>query len=122
MVINHTRTNTTNNHPKGFWPLAFSLGLDRFAYFGIYGTVLSYLFQMTYLDVAAAYETEWWFLLFVGVLPVVGGFIGDFVSGAKRSIIAGLFLQAIGCFMLAIPAAAAALYVGLASIGIGLWI
>jgi POT family proton-dependent oligopeptide transporter len=77
--------------------------LERLSYYGMRSLLVLYLVRE--LDVSKADASRLYgnFTLIVGLLPLLGGILGDFVLGTRRSAILGLTLEAAGFFTLLIP-------------------
>jgi len=92
--------------------------LERSGYYGMRANVLIYLVQT--LNVPAT-KASWVYGIFSIALVggmVIGGLIGDLVSGNRKALIIGSALQTLGCFTMVIPNEQA-VYAGLLLIVLG---
>jgi POT family proton-dependent oligopeptide transporter len=76
---------------------------ERFGYYGM--QVLLVVFMIEYLHFAEARANLTWgaFAAMVYATPVLGGWIGDKVLGAKRLTLLGAFVRALGYGLLSVP-------------------
>jgi len=92
---------------------------ERASYYGLRGILILFMIgetlQMERKEALAIYGTISGTLLFA---QIVGGLIGDLVTGNKKAVIIGALIQAIGTFTLCLPVANS-LYIGLICIVIG---
>ncbi|MEM6602604.1 MAG: peptide MFS transporter [Pseudomonadota bacterium] len=106
---------TIFSHPAGLFVLSFTEMWERLSYYGMSAIFLLYLLDSS--TVAAmgwiTMETDWisknafsivgWYLMFVYVTPLLGGYIADRYWGQRRSIMVGGFMMMVGKFLLATP-------------------
>lgn len=89
------------HHPKGYLKLSISKILERTSYYGVRALMVLYLtgeiINMSRTDALAFYG---WFTMLILFAGIIGGLIGDFGIGNRKSIILGASLQALGAFTL----------------------
>ena len=108
----------TADHSLGIIPLSLSKLCDRFAYYGMRSILLLYMVQQISFDETKASTVYQFFIFAVGVLPIVGGLLGDLLFSGKTIAIIGGFIQAVGFFILALPSQSG-IYMGLSLIALG---
>ncbi|MFY7698249.1 MAG: oligopeptide:H+ symporter [Legionella sp.] len=74
---------------------------ERFGYYTVQGILTLYFVKFIGLSEQLAYYTFGAFFALVYSMVIVGGYLGDRVLGAKRTLILGLFVLAIGYCSLA---------------------
>ncbi len=106
-------------HSLGLVPITLSKLIERISYYGMRTIILVYMTRtvLAFSHVDAVYVYGM-LVLAAGLLPLVGGLLGDLVFGVRLASIIGLAIQAAGCFILAIPSVSA-LYTGLSLISLG---
>ncbi|NOZ87303.1 MAG: peptide MFS transporter [Deltaproteobacteria bacterium] len=83
-------------HPKGLYVLFFSEAWERFSFYGMRALLVLYLVDhlgYTRTDALSVYAT---YLGLVYLTPLIGGALADRVLGARKAIIIGGTLMAIG--------------------------
>lgn len=110
-------------HTKSTYWLSFSTVLERAFFYGIRALLVLYLTSESFkMETSEAIKLYGWFTVTILVTRIIGGLIGDFIIGHKRTIIIGGILQAIGAFALCLPNANG-IYIGggLIALGSGLY-
>ncbi|MGX7668616.1 MFS transporter [Flavobacterium pedocola] len=105
-------------HPKEAYLYSISRALERGAHYGMKGLLVLYMIngiRFTEMEATEIYGT---FISAFVFAQILGGILGDFVLGNKKTLLAGGLLHAIGCFTLCIPSVTA-LYIGLTLIVLG---
>jgi POT family proton-dependent oligopeptide transporter len=110
-------------YPAGLLKLLLTWMLERFSFFGMGATVLLFLMEPAGADglgldltTAAAAVTAYGVVAYV--LAVPGGWVADRITGARRAVLVGAVVAAIGYILLVIPAALT-VYVGLIPVAVG---
>ena len=96
-------TSTKQGHPKGLYVLFFSEAWERFSFYGMRALLVLYLVnQLKYerTDALTVYAT---YLGLVYLTPVLGGYLADVMLGARKAIIIGGILMALGHLTMAFP-------------------
>ena len=106
------------SHSLGIIPLSLSKLLERFAYYGMRSILVLYMVHELAFDERHSSKIYGAFILAAGLLPLIGGLIGDLLLSTKMTAIIGGFIQAIGFFVLAFPSQMG-IYVGLFIIALG---
>lgn len=106
------------SHSVGIIPLSVSKLLERLAYYGMRSILVLYMVNELTFEHHSTSSIYGIFILAAGVIPVIGGLIGDLLLSTKLTAIIGGFIQALGFFILAIPAQIG-LYLGLLLIALG---
>ena len=110
-------------HPSGLSTLYFAELWERFSYYGMRALLMLFMVAPTAsgglgLPIATAGSIYGTYTMAVYLLAVPGGYLADRLLGAKRSVLIGGSVIALGHFALAIPQVAS-FYVGLFLIAIG---
>ncbi len=109
----------TLRHNKETYFYALSRLLERASYYGIRSLILLYMIDKGMnMSRADAFQVYGWFTFTFFMSRIIGGLIGDFITGTRNTIIIGGIFQAIGAFTLCIPSTIG-LYSGLILIAIG---
>lgn len=87
--------------PRAFYMIFMLEIWERFGYYTVQGILALYFMRFLGFDEGMAYQTFGAFTALVYGLVSVGGFLGDKILGAKRTIVLGLIVLAIGYFSLA---------------------
>ena len=91
-------------HSSKTFAYGASRAFERASFYGLRTLLLSYLLESIYSKTPGyAFQFFGWFVFFIMIAKILGATVGDFLLGAKRSIILGGFLQMIGCFVLCYP-------------------
>lgn len=106
------------SHSVGIVPLSISKLLERIAYYGMRSILVLYMVNELTFEHHSTSSIYGIFILAAGVIPVVGGLIGDLLLSTKLSSTIGGFIQALGFFILAVPSQIG-LYSGLLLIALG---
>lgn len=94
----------TDRHPrKAFFVLFFVEIWERFGYYGIASLLVLYMVQR--LGVGDTRADVIWgaFSALVYSMPMLGGYIGDRVLGARRTLVLGAITLGLGYLLLSIP-------------------
>ena len=96
-------TTTTPSRTRAFSTLFLIEMWERFGYYGM--QVLVVIFMIEYLGFTDARANLTWGALaaMVYATPVLGGWIGDKVLGARRTTMLGAIVLAIGYALLSVP-------------------
>ncbi|MGH8279600.1 MAG: peptide MFS transporter [Gammaproteobacteria bacterium] len=106
-------------HPRlAFLLLLFTEVWERFGYYGMSSIAVLYMVERVGLGDARADLIWGAFSAMVYSLPILGGYIGDRILGARRTLVLGLVTLALGYLLLSIPLADA-FFPGLGLIALG---
>lgn len=97
-------TESVTTHKKRAFTALFMIEMwERFGFYGM--QILIVLFAMNYLGYERDQANLTWgaFAAMIYLTPVLGGWIGDKVLGARRTTIVGAIILGIGYFLLAVP-------------------
>lgn len=117
----HAVTGDLDRHPKGLYVLFATEMWERFSFYSMLALFTLYLqdptdgFGWTAEKATTIYS---WYLAFVYLSPLVGGFIADRGLGYRRSVMIGGFFFMAGHLLLAFPSVAA-VYAALTCLVIG---
>ncbi|MCU0424526.1 MAG: peptide MFS transporter [Candidatus Kapabacteria bacterium] len=114
-------------HPRGLTTLFFTELWERFSYYGMRAILILYMVAPLTegglaLDVKTATAIYGTYTMWVYLLALPGGFVADRWLGARRAVIAGGGIIALGHFLIALVAASTQIlwfYAGLACITLG---
>ena len=100
---------TQKGHPKGLYVLFFTEMWERFSYYGMRAILTIFLTAELVtggfgMDRAQSLEIYGIFTGLVYLTPIIGGWFADKVWGARKSILIGGIVMAVGQFMLAASA------------------
>lgn len=113
----------TERHPRrAFFVLFFIEIWERFGYYGVASLLVLYMVQR--LGLADAQADVIWgaFSALAYSMPMLGGYIGDRVLGARRTLVLGAITLALGYVALSLPLDAALFpAMGLIALGNGLF-
>jgi len=94
----------TDRHPrKAFFVLFFVEIWERFGYYGIASLLVLYMVQRLGLGDARADVIWGAFSALAYSMPMLGGYIGDRVLGARRTLVLGAITLALGYLLLSVP-------------------
>jgi POT family proton-dependent oligopeptide transporter len=91
------------HHPSGLYILFASEAWERFSFYGMRALLVLYLvnhLKYERSDALAVYAT---YLGLVYLTPVLGGYLADIMLGARKAIVIGGILMAMGHLMMAMP-------------------
>ena len=88
--------NAIKGHPKGLYVLFFSEAWERFSFYGMRALLVLYLTSALDYERAEALRIYATYGLLVYLTPVLGGFLADRYLGARKAIIIGGVLMAVG--------------------------
>jgi POT family proton-dependent oligopeptide transporter len=107
------------SHPLGVITLSFSKMLERFSYYGLRSILMLYVVKgPLQMDKYHASELYGYFTGLIILTPLLGGLIADLLLGCRKTAWIGGFIQALGCFLVAVPNTYF-LYAGLIFIALG---
>ena len=89
-------TTTVAGHPKGLYILFCSEAWERFSFYGMRALLVLYLVNQLQYQRGEALRIYAIYLGLVYLTPVLGGFLADKLLGARKSIIIGGSLMALG--------------------------
>jgi POT family proton-dependent oligopeptide transporter len=89
-------------HPRGLYMLFFAEMWERFSFYGMRAILVFYLTKHFLFDQKAAYAVYGAYMSMVYITPVIGGYIADKYLGARKAVLAGGVLIAIGHTLLAV--------------------
>src|SRR5215204_4439760 len=90
-------------HPKGLGPLFFIELWERFSYYGMRSILILYM-TATVAQGGLAFDTKQassiygWYTMAVYLTALPGGWIADYVTGARRAVLIGGIIIAFGHF------------------------
>jgi len=90
-------------HPKGLYLLFAVEAWERFSYYGMRALLVLYMTKFLLFDTEKAGSVYGWYTGLVYMTPLIGGYLADRYFGARRCILAGGLLMALGQFALAVP-------------------
>ena len=93
---------TKQKHPGAFYTIFMLEIWERFAYIALVGILAVYLTSDLHMSTAEAFVLYGAFAALVYAFIVLGGYLGDKVLGAKRTILLGLFVLLIGYVLMAV--------------------
>ena len=119
---------TTNNTPLGHHPRKAFLVLffieiwERFGYYGMASLMVLYMVERLGLRDARADMIWGAFSALVYSMPMLGGYVGDRILGARRTMVLGAITLGLGYVMLSVPLSAIFFpAMGLIALGNGLF-
>ncbi|MBN2972590.1 peptide MFS transporter [Roseomonas aeriglobus] len=89
-------------HPRGLFMLFFAELWERFSYYGMRAILIFYLTKHFLFDENPAYAVYGAYTSMVYITPVLGGFLADKYLGARKAVLAGGVLIAIGHLLIAL--------------------
>ena len=112
-----------SGHPRGLGPLFFAELWERFSYYGMRALLVLFMVApvqagglgLETVEAAIIYGN---YTMAVYMLSIPGGFAADRLLGARRAVVIGGVLIALGHFTLAIPSTNS-FYIGLALVAFG---
>ena len=90
-------------HPKGLYVLFFTELWERFSFYGMKALLILYMLKEFLYSQEHASMVMAWYAGLVYATPVLGGMIADKLLGARRTVLIGGIIIAIGHFLLAFP-------------------
>jgi POT family proton-dependent oligopeptide transporter len=105
-------------HPRGLATLFFTEMWERFSYYGMRALLMLFMVNALHFDVAKASAIYGLYTSSVYLFSLPGGYIADRFLGARRAVLFGGVLIAIGQFCLMAPSISV-FYLGLAIIVLG---
>lgn len=110
-------------HPKGLGPLFFIELWERFSYYGMRSILILYM-TATVAQGGLAFDTKQassiygWYTMAVYLTALPGGWIADYVTGARRAVLIGGIIIAFGHFSMVFHATSL-VFLGMALIAVG---
>ena len=89
-------------HPRALFMLFFAEMWERFSYYGMRAILVFYLTKHFLIGKDPAYAIYGAYTSMVFITPVVGGYLADRYLGARRAVLAGGLLIAIGHLLIAL--------------------
>jgi proton-dependent oligopeptide transporter, POT family len=116
-------TKEGNRHPRGaFFVLFFIEIWERFGYYGVASLLVLYMVERLGLGDARADIIWGAFSALVYSMPMLGGYVGDRVLGARRTLVLGATTLGLGYVLLSVPLSATLFpAMGLIALGNGLF-
>jgi proton-dependent oligopeptide transporter, POT family len=116
-------TSGIGGHPRGLTPLFFTEMWERFSYYGMRAILMLYMVAPAArgglgFDIPTAAAVYGSYTMWVYLLALPGGFVADRFLGARRAVIAGGVIIALGHFTMIVPSLTT-FYAGLALITLG---
>lgn len=108
------------NHPTGLYYLFLTEMWERFSYYGITAILILYMNKTFAISNDAVYAIYGAYGALIYTTPLIGGLIADRVLGSYQTVIIGIWLIAIGHFVVAVQSTGFGyFYIGLAIIIVG---
>ena len=113
-------------HPKGLGPLFFTELWERFSYYGMRSILILYMTSTVAqgglgFDVKQASSIYGWYTMAVYVTALPGGWIADYMTGARLAVLIGGIVIALGHFSMVFHSTSLVFMgMGLIAIGTGL--
>lgn len=113
----------TDRHPRKAFLVLFLVEIwERFGYYGMASLMVLYMVEQLNLSDARADIIWGAFSALVYSMPMLGGYVGDRILGARRTLILGAMALGLGYVLLAIPLTAMLFpAMGLIALGNGLF-
>ena len=89
-------------HPRGLYMLFFAEMWERFSYYGMRAILIFYLTKHFLFTETPAYAIYGAYTSMVYITPVLGGYLADKYLGARKAVLAGGVLIAIGHLLIAL--------------------
>jgi POT family proton-dependent oligopeptide transporter len=89
-------------HPRGLYMLFFAEMWERFSYYGMRAILVFYLTKHFLFQENPAYAIYGAYTSMVYITPVIGGYLADKYLGARKAVLAGGILIAIGHLLIAL--------------------
>ena len=91
---------TTTKHPPGLY-LLFTVEMwERFSYYGMRAILVLFMTKYLLFNTEKAGSIYGWYTGLVYMTPLLGGYLADRYLGARRSIVIGAIVMALGEFAL----------------------
>ncbi|HEX6719555.1 MAG TPA: peptide MFS transporter [Pyrinomonadaceae bacterium] len=124
-VIETTASDTSGfaGHPKGLGPLFFTELWERFSYYGMRSILILYMTSAAAqgglgFDVKQASSIYGWYTMAVYLTALPGGWIADYLTGARLAVLIGGIIIACGHFSMVFHSTTF-VFLGMALIAIG---
>jgi len=92
-----------HDHPKGLYLLFFVEMWERFSYYGMRALLVLYMVNALQFSSEKAGSVYGTYTGLVYLTPLLGGYLADRYIGARKSILIGGILMALGHFAMAFP-------------------
>ncbi len=92
------------NQPKGLFLLFFVEMWERFSYYGMRALLVLYMTKALMFSTEKAGNVYGWYTGLVYLTPLIGGYLADRYLGARKCVLIGGVLMALGQFTLVMPA------------------
>ena len=92
-----------HEHPKGLYLLFFVEMWERFSYYGMRALLMLYMVNALQFSSEKAGSVYGTYTGLVYLTPLLGGYLADRYIGARKSILIGGILMALGHFAMAFP-------------------
>ncbi|MCG3171902.1 MAG: Di-/tripeptide transporter [Myxococcota bacterium] len=89
------------DHPKGLYILFFTEMWERFSYYGMRALLVLYMVKAMPYTKEDAGKIYGWYTGLVYVTPIIGGYLADRYLGARKAILYGGVIMAMGHFIMA---------------------
>jgi len=99
-----TASRAAGRQPAGLYTLFFTEMWERFSYYGMRALLVLYLVNALEIPRAQALELYAVYTALVYLTPLAGGYLADRYLGARRAVLVGGLLMALGHFAMAVPA------------------
>src|SRR5215217_2457035 len=98
-----TRESIFAGHPRGLGPLFFTELWERFSYYGMRSILILYLTSTAAqgglgFDVKQASSVYGWYTMAVYLTALPGGWVADYLTGARLAVLLGGIIIACGHF------------------------
>ena len=124
-VVDTTATDTSGfaGHPKGLGPLFFTELWERFSYYGMRSILILYMTSAAAqgglgFDVKQASSIYGWYTMAVYLTALPGGWVADYLTGARLAVLIGGIIIACGHFSMVFHSTTF-VFLGMALIAIG---
>src|SRR5918992_2011974 len=117
------RESIFTGHPKGLGPLFFTELWERFSYYGMRSILILYMTSAAAqgglgFDVKQASSIYGWYTMAVYLTALPGGWIADYLTGARLAVLIGGIIIACGHFSMVFHSTTF-VFLGMALIAIG---
>ena len=122
-TVNVSDSSGFAGHPKGLGPLFFTELWERFSYYGMRSILILYMTSTAAqgglgFDVKQASSIYGWYTMAVYLTALPGGWIADYLTGARLAVLIGGIIIACGHFSMVFHSTSLVFF-GMALIAIG---
>lgn len=124
-VVETTASDTSGfaGHPKGLGPLFFTELWERFSYYGMRSILILYMTSAAAqgglgFDIKTASSIYGWYTMAVYLTALPGGWVADYLTGARLAVLIGGIIIACGHFSMVFHSTTL-VFLGMALIAIG---